>query len=75
MSEECFTFKRIFDEKHEASKILFQEEAFNINDLSFPNDGDKGKGHKMIESHRKKEIKNDEQQTPKGEPNLDRMAQ
>lgn len=52
------TFKILFDEKHEASEILFQESrAANINELPFSKHQNRSKGQVMMASRSKMGVK------------------
>lgn len=74
--EQCFIFRKIFDEKHNAGEILFQEGgAVSINALSFPKHQHKGKGHVMIASHSVMKVEGDEEVRHEGEPDFDCVAQ
>lgn len=75
MLDQCLTFRTIFGEKHKAGKILFQERAININNLSFPKHNDIGKEHAMMESHCEMETRRDEKRASNSEVDLNRMAQ
>lgn len=61
--EQCFTFKRISNEKHNEGEILFEEGAIIINDLSFPKHNDRRKGQ-VVASHREMEINRNEHKVP-----------
>lgn len=74
-SEWCFTSKGIFDEKHKASEILFQEGIASISDLAFPKHMTKAICQAVMAFHSKMKIEKDEQQAHESERDLDLMAQ
>lgn len=68
-------FRRLFDKKHKASEILFQnDEAVSINDLPFPKHQDKRKGHTVMAMHAKRDAEVDVLMQPECEPDVDKMA-
>lgn len=74
MFQQCFIFRKIFDEKHKAGEILFLR-IINIKDFPFPKKNNRGKCHVMVKSHYEMDMEKDEQKASKGEPDLDQMAQ
>lgn len=60
--------RRLFNEKHKADEILFQEGgSVNINDLPLPKHH-MGKGHTILASHVERDVVGDAPMQPKSKP-------
>lgn len=58
--EHCISFRRLFDEKQKAGRVLFQKGgAVSINELPFPKHQVKSKGHMMMTSSIKRDVEGD----------------
>lgn len=76
--KKCITFRRIFDAKHKAGEILFQNEGtVNMHECPFPTTTTMtgAKGHVMMASHAERDKERDTLMQPESEPDLDRMVE
>lgn len=66
----CYSFQRVFNDKHKAGEVLLQEDNTSINTLPFLKHDGRDKGHVMMASHREVGVEKVDEKMSEAEPDL-----